>query len=106
MTDMVGIDLVYLPEFQKQLKLGGQTFLSKTFNDNELKNDTLEHLAGVWAAKEAVLKAIGKNKMKMADITIDYKDSQPQATYRGKKFDISITHHGDYAVAVAVGDDK
>lgn len=103
---MIGIDLVYLPEFQKQVELGGKVFLSKTFNKQELKNKNIGHLAGIWAAKEAVFKASEIKNPKMIDIFIEYVNKKPIAVYNDKKYNISIAHHGDYAVAVAVEDKK
>ena len=39
--------------------MAGVHFLRKAFNEGELRTDSPEHLAGVWAAKEAVVKAGG-----------------------------------------------
>jgi phosphopantetheine--protein transferase-like protein len=100
---MLGVDLVYIPEFQKQLETGGDTFLQRAFNHSELQKDTTEHLAGVWAAKEAVVKAGGLAIGHWTDIHITYNHSgRPSATVGSEHYDISIAHHGDYAVAVAV----
>jgi phosphopantetheine--protein transferase-like protein len=100
---MVGIDLVYIPDFQKQLTNGGMTFLQKAFNPSELQKDSAEHLAGVWAAKEAVLKAGNMQVGHWSDIHIAYDDSgRPSATVGSEHYDISIAHHGEYAVAVAM----
>ena len=97
-----GIDLVYLPEFRKQLRLGGDQLLKKAFNEAELDNREPIHLAGLWAAKEAVIKATGLKINNYRDIVITYnKMGQPQATVNMQKFAISIAHQGQYAVAVA-----
>lgn len=100
---MLGVDLVFIPEFQKQLTVGGSNFLHKAFNQNELRDSGTEHLAGVWAAKEAVVKAGGLQINHWTDICIMYDNSgQPSATVRNEQYDISIAHHGEYAVAVAM----
>lgn len=99
---MIGIDLVYIPEFRKQLKLGGTTFLSKSFSVLELDNLDVQHLSGIWAAKEAVAKALPTMPKKWTDIVISYdSNGKPMAQVKGQKFEVSISHHGDYAVAVA-----
>lgn len=100
---MLGIDLVHIPEFKKQLVTGGEHFLQKAFSDDELRNKATEHLAGVWAAKEATVKAGGLSINHWTDIHITYdRDGRPSATVDGEHYDISIAHHGEYAVAVAM----
>jgi phosphopantetheine--protein transferase-like protein len=100
---MLGVDLVFIPEFQKQLTAGGMNFLRKAFNQGERLKDDAEHLAGVWAAKEAVVKAGGLQIEHWTDIHITYDDSgRPSATVNDEHYDISIAHHGDYAVAIAM----
>lgn len=101
---MIGVDLVYLPEFKKQLKVGGKAFLDKTFSKSELKNARPEHLAGIWAAKEAVIKALGDPNILIKSVAVSYsKTGQPKASLTKQQFEISIAHHGDYVVAVASG---
>lgn len=100
---MLGVDLVYIPEFEKQVALGGKKFLKKVFHPTESKNQKAEHLAGVWAAKEAVIKATGRKSSDWLDIIIKYdKNGQPRACMGKIKFEISIAHHGQYVVAVAL----
>jgi phosphopantetheine--protein transferase-like protein len=99
---MIGADIVYIPEFKKQMELGGNTFMQKVFNESEIKNSKAEHLAGLWAAKEAVVKASDKPIRKLTDVKISSsKNGKPLASAKGSKFDISIAHDGDYAIAVA-----
>lgn len=99
---MLGIDLVYIPEFREQLEVGGMPFIRKAFNSDELAKDTTEHLAGVWAAKEAVVKASGQTVKHWTEIHILYNSNgQPHAMLGTVAYDVSIAHHGDYAVAVA-----
>lgn len=99
---MVGVDLVYIPEFQKQLAAGGSAFIQKSFHVSEMKNRQPEHLAGLWAAKEAVVKAAEPAPEKWADIVISRDaNGKPSAKLGAQEFAVSIAHHGDYAVAVA-----
>lgn len=99
----VGVDLVYLPEFKKQLALGGDKLILRTYNQEELADQSLSHLAGIWAAKEAVIKAAGFKIVSLRDIMITYnKSGRPSAEVSGRRFSISIAHQGQYAVSVAV----
>jgi phosphopantetheine--protein transferase-like protein len=102
---MLGIDLVHIPEFQKRLQTGGDLFLHKAFNPPELAKRDPEHLAGVWAAKEAVVKAGGLHIDHWTDIQVTYdKSGKPSAHVGDEHYDVSIAHHGEYAVAVAMKD--
>lgn len=102
MLGMLGIDLVFVPEFEKQLTAGGPAFLDKAFRTSELKSHRSEHLAGLWAAKEAVIKAAAIAPEKWTDIVISHdRSGKPRARLGEQRFALSIAHHGDYAVAVA-----
>lgn len=101
---MIGIDLVHIPEFQRQLDAGGPHLLEKMFIRLELENRSIEHLAGLWAAKEAVMKAASEPPLRMTDVVITHDSSgRPHASFAARSFDVSISHHGDYVVAVALG---
>lgn len=99
---MLGIDLVHIPEFRRQLALGGSTFLEKAFSASEAQNHAPDHLAGLWAAKEAVLKAAGMKPGHWLDICITHDgQGRPGAAVGDDIYEVSIAHHGEYAVAVA-----
>ncbi|MBI3442985.1 MAG: holo-ACP synthase [Candidatus Sungbacteria bacterium] len=101
----IGIDLVYIPEFQRRLERSGG--VEKVFTEAELaQNPKLESLAGIFAAKEAFMKAIGR-KIDWHDAWMEKKESgQPILQSRviafGKRVQVSISHDGDYAVAFAL----
>lgn len=98
---MVGIDIVYLPEFKKRFR---NISLGKAFLPIELsQNPKPESLAGIFAAKEAFFKALGK-KENWLDVWIE-KDHQGKPFLNsnlltGQKAQISISHAGDYAIAI------
>jgi len=99
---MIGIDLVYIPEFQARLAAGGNALLEKMFTIDELKNRQPEHLAGIWAAKESVRKTLSDAPAAWTDIFLTYDEKgKPSAHYGDILYDISISHQGEYAVAVA-----
>ena len=58
---MIGIDLVQISEFKD--RMNHEVVLNKVFTAQELKDNlNVESLAGIFAAKEAFLKALGKKK--------------------------------------------
>ncbi|HEX3569082.1 MAG TPA: 4'-phosphopantetheinyl transferase superfamily protein [Candidatus Saccharimonadales bacterium] len=101
---MIGIDLVHIPEFTTQLANGDEAFLRRAFRAEELQRREPVHLAGLWAAKEAVLKAAGLQPGQWLEIMITHDaKGRPSANVHGATFELSIAHHGEYAVAVAQG---
>ncbi|MGO9583701.1 MAG: 4'-phosphopantetheinyl transferase superfamily protein [Acidimicrobiales bacterium] len=99
---MVGIDLVFIPEFRERLEVSAGKLMQKAFSPSEINGHQLEHLAGLWAAKEAVVKAAATAPDKWTDIVISHDASgKPHARIGAQEFAVSISHHGDYAVAVA-----
>src|ERR1017187_8879490 len=104
---MIGIDLVFIPEFRRQVEAGGAHFLERAFNPSELENQNVQHLAGLWAAKEAVIKAAPKPPEppeRLIEVAVTYDASgRPYGTTEAQNFELSISHHGDYVVAVALG---
>ena len=69
---MIGADLVNTAEFERQIQHGDKTFLQKTFTASELRDQRVHHLAGLWAAKEAVIKAAGAVPQKMTEILVPF----------------------------------
>ena len=61
-----GVDVVELSRFRRAIKRGGDAFIRRVFTTGEVayarakRRTTLLHLAGRFAAKEAVLKAISQ----------------------------------------------
>ena len=100
---MVGIDIVYLPEFKKRIKKS----LDKVFLPIELsQNKTSESLAGIFAAKEAFFKALGQ-KESWLEVWIEKDQSGKPQLYSDliaplMKKEVSITHAGEYAVAAVL----
>lgn len=104
-----GVDLVYLPRFKKSLKNGGEQFLKRVYLKEELRKHNPEFLAGIFAAKEAVIKALSLPIDSWHDIHIAYKShGTPQAKILNSTFyilhssSLSITHDGRYAIAFFV----
>lgn len=104
----VGVDIVQISRFEKKFKENKKHFEEKVFLREELADSRTEHLAGIFAAKEAVVKALGMKSGQWQEIIISHqKNGKPfvskiPAQFQDLKSDLSLSHDGDYAVAVAV----
>ncbi len=115
-----GVDIVEISRISDLLKKRGEKFLHRVFTDRELnyclgKSGTPSHLAGRFAAKEAVIKLLKGEKspdLKSIEI-IRGKNGEPivrlqneavnMAKNRGiHDISISISHSRDFAVAFAI----
>lgn len=70
---MIGIDLVFVPEFQRLVENGGDHHLRKAFGELELPGWSVQHLAGVSAANETVANAslVASRRLSETKITHD-----------------------------------
>lgn len=116
----IGIDIIRIRRIDKALERWGKQFEEKVFTDKEIesscclrKKAKLAYLAGRFAAKEAIFKAIGGG-ISWQDIEILAKENgQPYLANNKKtkealnkknirKVLISISHDNDYAIAQAM----
>ncbi len=102
----VGVDLVHIPRLAALLADG--TFLRRAFQPAELADGRPEHLAGLLAAKEACFKALGRPTSWPA-VAVDTAHGPPRLQLSPEvappnllSLEVSISHEGDYAVAVVV----
>ncbi|OQA78981.1 MAG: Holo-(acyl-carrier-protein) synthase [Tenericutes bacterium ADurb.Bin239] len=99
----VGIDIVYIPRFVGKDKLAARILSKNELEIYNLRPNKEEFLAGRFAAKEAFLKAIKEGIGRIAFHKIDIKyqrDGRPEIHHDGKVYPVSISHDGDYAVAI------
>ncbi|MCX7988521.1 MAG: holo-ACP synthase [Thermodesulfovibrio sp.] len=114
MTEGVGIDIVSNERIRNLYERFGEKFLRKIFTENEINycfnySDPIPHLAGRFAAKEAVIKALGKPEgltLKNIEI-INNKKGMPQVLLRKRldenfNFLITISHEKTHTVAFAI----
>lgn len=119
MISGIGTDIVQIVRIKKAI-INTQSFKEKAFTKNEieyfdLKKDNYETIAGTFAAKEAISKALGTGfrGFGLRDIEISRnKLGKPIACLSDKileKFDlknyaihISISHTSDEAIAFAI----
>jgi phosphopantetheine--protein transferase-like protein len=108
----VGTDLVHIPSFIKSLDQMKHVGAEKIFTPSELKLHTsLESLAGAFAAKEAVVKAVSLTTLGLSDIEVlKHQSGKPYVVCDILEslctVDLSISHDGEYAVAFAIAEWK
>ena len=111
----IGTDITVVSRIEKSLEKFGDKFLSKFLNDEEeLLSQRAESVAGYWAAKEAISKALGCGigaELSFHDIII-YKDekkapyfklsAKAQKLHKITSSSLSIAHDGGFAIAMVV----
>jgi holo-[acyl-carrier protein] synthase len=108
-----GVDITEVRRIRLAVEKWGEDFLGRIFTKVEIKNaktktSFYQHLAGRFAAKEAIFKALGDNRLSWKDIQIHNDQAgKPVCMFlNGKGKDmlvhISISHVKNYAVANAV----
>jgi len=103
----IGCDIVNISRFKKILARTPLT-RQQMFLPREDNNASFEHLAGIFAAKEAVMKALELKAGRWKEIEIvKGKSGRPKikllvSNKQIINHDISISHDRDYAMAVAV----
>jgi holo-[acyl-carrier protein] synthase len=60
----IGTEIIECPRIGKMVENHGELFLRRVYTDREIRycqsrKHAIEHFAGLWAAKEAILKALG-----------------------------------------------
>ena len=118
----LGTDIVECVRIRKMIEDHGELFLQRVYTEKEIRycnsrRRATEHFAGRWAAKEAVLKALGtgwRRGISWRDIEIRNDVSgQPKVAVRGEAKEIakklrlddvliSISHCRTFATAFAV----
>lgn len=112
---MVGIDIVKIERIKNLYNKFGKKALKKFLSDGEieLSKNKIETIAGFYASKEAISKALGVGIGKDLSFNdIEIQKTKKNAPYfilskhivdkfKIKKVSLSISHEKEYAVAVA-----
>jgi holo-[acyl-carrier protein] synthase len=118
----IGTDIIECPRIGRMIEQHGELFLRRVYTEKEIsycqaRKHAIEHFAGRWAAKEAILKAIGTGWAKgicWTDLEVrNIASGAPQVLVRGGAKDaavargigdilISISHCRTYATAYAL----
>jgi holo-[acyl-carrier protein] synthase len=118
----IGTDIVECVRIAKMIERHGELFLSRVYTTNEVlycssRKSATQHYAGRWAAKEAVLKALGtgwSRGIHWTDIEIrNEPGGRPRIVFAGvakdiclelgiREVHISISHCRSHATAYAL----
>lgn len=98
----VGTDIIRISRIEKSIK--NDSFLQEVFTESEQKYcKRAESYAGLFAAKEAYFKALGTGISRpMCKVEILHKENGKPYFANDECCDLSISHDGDYAIAVVV----
>ncbi len=106
-SPMIGIDLCQIQRLERIYKKHGDRFINWVFSPKEqayLRKRKMapRTMAGLFAAKEAMAKALGRGigPVALRDLEVGHGPG-PWGAWKGYRFDLSISHEGDYALAVA-----
>ncbi|MDA7979717.1 MAG: holo-ACP synthase [Pirellulales bacterium] len=119
----IGTDIIECLRIARMIERHGELFINRVYTPHEIaycreRKQATQHYAGRWAAKEAVLKAIGtgwRKGISWRDIEVqNISGGKPIITLRGgarkvsmelgiDEMQISISHCRSHAVAFAVG---
>ena len=111
----IGTDIIQISRMERSLEKFGSRFKKKFLTSKEIERTTkIESLAGLWAGKEAIAKALGcgiGKDLTFQDIEISKNSkgapaftlsAKAQKQHQIKESSLSISHDGGFAIAVAV----
>ncbi len=112
------MDIIEIKRIENAVSRWGSNFLNRIYTDSELQiyRNKPASLAARFSGKEAVIKALGSNRVAYRDIEIIADDGgKPRVNLYGNagqaardkgicNLDISLSHCREYAVACAVSE--
>jgi holo-[acyl-carrier protein] synthase len=118
-----GVDMVECDRLSQSIQRHGEAFVQRVFTEAEVaycrgRRREIEHFAGRFAAKEAVLKVLGtgwRNGIRWTDVeVINEPSGRPRVRLHGRcreisdqlglaEILISISHVSSHAIASAIG---
>jgi len=119
MVHSIGIDLVEIKRIEKSVKKYGRRFVARILGTEELnafnsRHDQVAYLAGRFAAKEAVIKSLGRllksrpgySTIQILNDTAGHPflsgQAEVAALFTHRQCLLSISHERHYAAAVAI----
>ncbi len=99
-TDIVKVKRIKLNNDNSYKYLGAKE--NDIFNNDWSVKRKKQFLAGRWAAKEAIYKALPVSNYKFKDFDIYNEDEKPVITLDGYTIRVSISHEDEYAIAFAI----
>jgi holo-[acyl-carrier protein] synthase len=112
-----GVDITEVRRLRQAVEKWGESFLERIFTGLEMENarkrvSFYQHLAGRFAAKEAIFKAVGDKHLNWKEVQIlNDREGKPYCEILNRsdlKYEVhvSISHVKNYAVASAVVEKK
>ncbi len=111
----IGTDIIQVERIRRLVERYHERFKKHFLCDEEIKSlKKIESIAGYWAAKEAISKALGcgiGSKLSFHDIIISKNtlgtpiftlSQKAQSIHKIKESSLSISHDGGFAIAVAI----
>mmetsp|Transcript_56604 Transcript_56604/g.133286 ORF Transcript_56604/g.133286 Transcript_56604/m.133286 type:complete len:141 (+) Transcript_56604:26-448(+) len=118
----VGVDLAHVPRFARILSRFGDRFAKRVLHGEELSQlatltksglERARFIASRWAAKEALHKAVGSQRLEFTQISVQKRDQKPTIVAQDVAADelrrlgvgtihLSISHDADFATAFVV----
>ncbi|MCD6535964.1 MAG: holo-ACP synthase [Thaumarchaeota archaeon] len=121
MTLRIGVDIQDLERFRRAVQRHGRRFLKHILTEDEINycmrfKDPIPHLAARFSGKEALIKALGDleyealswRSVEIVSINgrpvfkFDVNTQQMFKRFGIKEVEVSLSHSGRYAVAVAI----
>jgi len=113
----IGTDIIQINRIERSLEKFGERFKTKFLNSEEIAlAKKTESIAGFWAAKEAIAKALGCGigaELTFHDIILTKNtkgapsfilSEQAQKIHQIKNASLSISHDAGFAIAVVIID--
>ncbi len=109
----IGTDIVECPRIGKMIEQHGELFLRRIYTEREIRycqarKHAIEHFAGRWAAKEAILKAMGTGRSRgIAWTHVEVRNGQDgrprgHGLRRGTRGGTGAGHRGDPGLDLAL----
>ena len=111
----VGTDIVSIDRIDRSLQRFGKKFLDRLLQPAEYSPETkTASIAGYWAAKEAIAKALGcgiGSELSFHDILLQHDEKgapfftlsdEASQRFHVRESSLSISHDGGFAIAVVV----
>src|SRR5438552_9914386 len=118
----IGVDLVNIPRMRDVIDRWQDRFLRRVFTEQEIaycraRRDPVPHFAARFAAKEAVLKALGtglrmgvswrelevqRERGQAPTLVLSGRSREVSEARGGRRVLLALTHDGDYACAHAM----
>ncbi|RLE21671.1 MAG: holo-[acyl-carrier-protein] synthase [Acidobacteria bacterium] len=109
-----GVDIVSMSRIKKALSKFGNAFADRILTPEEVtlyreRKDGIQFIAGRFAAKEAIYKAVGIPELTWQRVSVLPEGKRPVVWIDGrqrKDIQVSISHEKEFAIAFAIADSR